>query len=199
MTEFNHDTVMEVVQYVLENHNITDAAVHFQTSRNKIYSILDMVRIEGHPYYNEAIAKELEKSLLQSKLDARSKAGSISHRPRSLNDDDVISVIYSILFEGSNTRMLGEKYGCSCMTISNAIKNLKCPKMKEIIGDARAIYSRYRLNPLYPRIIFCWLFSPSTLSSIQDEKALDILYNLYEKSIAEFGFEMEGYGETWKR
>lgn len=191
--------VMEVVNYVLEGHNIISTVNHFDVSKDVIIEALDMVRIQENPYYNANLGAQIETTLQELTSQARKAAGSKSHRPKALNEEDIISAIYYIIFHGFNTRTLGEKYGCSPMTISNAIKKLNCPEIKNIIGEARKLYSKYKSNPLYSRIIFHWLFGYQALYEVSDPKAFAILKALYNQVRCEFDYQREDYEATWTR
>lgn len=195
----DYDTVMQVVHYVLDGHNVTETSQYFGVSRGTIDSILNLVRLEGQKYYQAELAKQIETTLEQLVSNARKEAGSKSHRPEILSEEDVIDVIYCIIFLGYNTRVLGKKYHCSNMTISNAIKRLDNPKIQEIIGDARILYSKYKTNPMYSYIAFRRVFNSDKLSTIQDEETLFILRSLYERAIEEFGYKRRDCEQVWTR
>ncbi|MDE5540114.1 MAG: hypothetical protein K2J20_06470 [Bacilli bacterium] len=191
--------VTSVVNYVLERHNIVSTANHFNVAKDVIVEALDMVRIKGKPYYNEDLGNQIEIILRELTIEARKDAGSKSHRPEVLSEEEVIAAIYYIIFHSYTTRMLGEKYGCSNVTISNSIKKLQCPEISSIVGQVRRLYSKNKANPLYSQMIFDWLFSPQKLCEFKEEQTFSILQILYNQAVDEFGFQKESHEELWTR
>lgn len=194
------EEVMDIVAYILEGHNITEAAEHFNTSRKTINKLLDKVRIKEGEFYSRYLAKLIEESLAISTSQIRTLAGQKSRREEVLSEEEIIASIFDIIFENKTTRDLGLKYNCSHTTISNGIKKLNCAKISEIIGDARKIQAKYHGNSTaWQYMIFRWLFSPNMISTIQDEKTINILSQIYELAITSYQFKRRDCEELWTR
>lgn len=193
------EEVMDIVAYILEGHSITEAAANFDTSRKTINKLLDKVRIKEGEFYSRYLAKLIEESLAISTSQIRTLAGQKSRREEVLSEEEIIASIFDIIFENKTTRDLGLKYNCSHTTISKGIKKLNCAKISEIIGDARKIQAKYHGKPMYQYMIFRWLFSPNIISTIQDEKTINILSQIYELAITSYQFKRRDCEELWTR
>lgn len=197
MTE--QEKVMQIVAYVLDGHNVSETAQYFKVGRPKIISMLDEVRIKEGKFYSRYLSELIERSLLNTISEDRTEAGQISRREEVLSEEEAIGSIFDIIFEGATTRELGVKYNCSHTSIVNAIKKLNCPKINEIIGEARQLKIKYRNNPMYHYLIFKWLFNSDVVSTISDSKTIAILSQIYELAIDNYQFKRRGSEELWKR
>lgn len=194
----DYSFVASVVAYILNGHNIKDAVNHFKVSKTVITEVLDTVRIKDNSFYSESIGTRIEETLKELTIIARKEAGRKGKSKEVLTSENIIDCIYNIIFHGFTTRMLAEKYFCSNMTISNAIKKLNKPEINHIIGEARQLYSKNKTNPTYSQMIFEWLYGYQILK-IEDAETLAILKIIYEQALMEFCFERKDYEIAWKR
>lgn len=193
------EEVMNVVSYVLDGHNITETAVNFNVSRDYINKLLDEVRISSGKFYDEALGKVIEQTLVTLTLQARSLAGQKGKREAVLSYEEVIACLFEIIFEGATTRELGAKYDCSHTSISNAIKMLNSSVVVQIVGISRQLKRNFGGHKMYPYMVFRSVFSSDVLKDINDSKTFDILSQIYELALATYQFKRRNCEELWTR
>lgn len=158
----SRESVMEVVDFVLAGNNITESATAFNCSRKTINNILDMVRNEDGPYYNEILKKRIYLTLEKLTLEARKRAGSKSRRNLVISDEEAWQMIEKIIYEGATLRDLAAEKGCSHTSVANAIARVSNDETLKAIEKAR-------------------MCIPMTTSENEHyKKALDILESLRE-------------------
>lgn len=116
--------VMNVVNFIADGHSLEEASVEFDISTRTINRMLDEVRKEDGLYYNEILAQKITLVLQKFLLEARSKAGKMSHRDFVLSDEDALKILDMILYEGKTLRSIAGLYGCSHTSVANAIKRI---------------------------------------------------------------------------
>ena len=72
----------DIVNYILEEHNITETANYFGKSRKTIYNYLKMISDEKSEFYNKSLGERIALTLEKLKLEARKKAGEKSRRDK---------------------------------------------------------------------------------------------------------------------
>lgn len=122
----NEENIDELVEYIVgtPNHNVTEAARHFNCSRFTITKYLDMLSDTTSLYYNQFKAMRVKLTLEKLLLESRSKAGSISRRKACLTESQALEARFKNVYQKIPLRHLALEYHCSHMTIANAINNL---------------------------------------------------------------------------
>lgn len=193
------EKVFAVVDYVLSGHNITETAKYFNCGRPYIISLLDEVRIKEGQFYNFELASKIENTLQELTIAARKMAGQKGRPPLSLTKEEVINCIFDIIFKGATTRSLGASHNCSAVTIFQSIKRTISSSFINIIGDVRKIGAKNSRNPMFPYMVYEWLFSKETIARLCDPEDIEIISILYELAVSSYGFKRRDCEEAWTR
>ncbi len=132
--------VMDIVNYILDGHNITETANYFGVARKTIYNYLSIITDQNSKDYNEILTEKINLVLEKLKLEARKKAGEKSKRKQALSDADTYLIIEQILTNKLPLRMLAKMYNCSHTTIANAIKRVASD---EVLEQIRLVYNNF--------------------------------------------------------
>lgn len=193
------EKVASAIDYVLSGHNITETAKHFNCGRPYIISLLDEVRIKEGKFYNPELATKIENTLQELTAQVRKMAGQKGRPPLSLTKEEVINCIFDIIFKGESTRSLGASHNCSAVTISKSIKRTVSQDFISIIGDIRKIGAKNSRNPMFPYMVYEWLFSKETVDRLSDPEDIEILSIIYELAVSSYDFERRDCEEAWTR
>lgn len=126
MPKIIDDKFREIVDYITTPpyHNITDTAAHLGVSGRTVSVHLKRLSTPTDAQFNLEKAQEVNQILEHLLSISRAKSGSSSHRSFTFTEEEALELRFKNLYLGLSTRDLAALYGCSHMTVYNAINNL---------------------------------------------------------------------------